>query len=67
MFIRRKRNASGSFSVQIIQKVGRINKVVKTIGCSSDGSELDTMEREARSEIDRLRGQATIFYQSKEH
>ena len=52
MFIRRKRNASGSFSVQIIQKVGRINKVVKTIGCSSDGSELDTMEREARSEID---------------
>ena len=65
MFMRRKRNTSGSFSVQIIQKLGRINKVVKTMGCSSDERELDTMEREARSEIDRLRGKTAIFYQSK--
>ena len=61
MFVRRKRNASGSFSVQIIRKVGRINKVVKTLGSSSDESELYTLERQAKLEIDRLKGQATIF------
>ena len=66
MFVRRKRNASGSFSVQIIRKVGRINKVVKTLGSSSDERELDTLERQARLEIDRLQGQATIFSREKD-
>jgi len=45
MFVRRKKNLSGSFSVQIVQKVGRINKVVKSIGSSSDAAELDILER----------------------
>tara|TARA_R100001132_G_C3265171_1_gene88230 strand:+ start:106 stop:1626 length:1521 start_codon:yes stop_codon:yes gene_type:complete len=66
MFVRRKRNSSGSFSVQIIRKVGRINKVVKTLGSSSDERELDTLERQARLEIDRLQGQATIFSREKD-
>jgi len=61
MFIRRKRNSSGSYSVQVIQKVGRINKVLKTIGSSSDDTELDILERQARLEIDKLQGQASLF------
>lgn len=67
MFVRRKRNSSGSFSVQIIQKVGRINKVVKTVGSSADERELETLEREARLEIDKLHGQASLFSNDRDN
>ncbi|WP_057938513.1 IS1634 family transposase [Algoriphagus resistens] len=61
MFVRRKKNSSGSFSVQIIQKVGRINKVVKSIGSSFDEMELDILERQAKLEIEKIQGQAFLF------
>lgn len=61
MFVRRKRNSSGSFSVQIIQKVGRINKVVKSLGSSFDKSELVILERQALLEIEKMKGQASLF------
>lgn len=61
MFVRRKKNSSGSFSVQIIQKVGRINKVVKSLGSSFDESELIILERQAKLEIERMKGQVTLF------
>jgi len=35
MFIRKNRNRSGSISIQIIQKVGRKNKVFETVGCAN--------------------------------
>nr|WP_157243487.1 IS1634 family transposase [Algoriphagus resistens] len=59
--MRRKKNSSGSFSVQIIQKVGRINKVVKSIGSSFDEMELDILERQAKLEIEKIQGQAFLF------
>ncbi len=61
MFVRRKKNLSGSTSVQIIQKVGRTNKVVKSIGSSSDDTELDILERNAKLEIERIKGQTLLF------
>ncbi|WP_323823460.1 IS1634 family transposase [Algoriphagus sp. C2-6-M1] len=61
MFVRRKKNSSGSFSVQIIQKVGRINKVVKSMGSSCDEVELDILERQAKLEIEKIQGQAFLF------
>ncbi|WP_194977184.1 IS1634 family transposase [Aquiflexum lacus] len=61
MFVRRKKNSSGSFSIQIIQKVGRINKVVKSIGSSFDEAELDILERQAKLEIERMQGQTFLF------
>jgi transposase len=61
MFVRRKKNSSGSFRVQIIQKVGRINKVVKSIGSSFDETELDILERQAKLEIERMQGQTFLF------
>jgi transposase len=61
MFVRRKKNSSGSFSIQIIQKVGRINKVVKSIGSSFDAVELDILERQAQLEIERIQGQTYLF------
>ena len=61
MFVRKKRNKSGSFSVQIIRKVDRINKVVKTIGSSKDPEELKLLERHAHLEIEKLQKQASLF------
>nr|WP_197687231.1 IS1634 family transposase [Aquiflexum balticum] len=59
--MRRKKNSSGSFSIQIIQKVGRINKVVKSFGSSFDAVELDILERQAQLEIERIQGQTYLF------
>lgn len=61
MFVRRKKNKSGSFSVQIIRKVGRINKVIKSIGSSKDPEELKLLERQAHVEIEKLQKQANLF------
>ncbi|REG84438.1 hypothetical protein C8N25_11512 [Algoriphagus antarcticus] len=53
--------------MQIIEKVGRINKVVKTLGSSFDESELDILERQARLEIDKLQGQASLFSNQRDN
>jgi len=60
MFIRKKRNKSGSISVQIIQKISRSNRVVKTIGSSSDPKEIEKFFQQALYEMPRLYG-ATLF------
>jgi hypothetical protein len=60
MFIRQKENRSGSISVQIIQKIGRINKVVRTIGCSSVQEEIDRFQQQAEYERERFFG-PTLF------
>ena len=58
MFVHRKRNKSGSFSVIVKQKGrhSRANKVVKIIGTSSDEGELQELERRGWEYIDSLRG-----------
>ncbi|RCW38351.1 IS1634 family transposase [Marinilabilia salmonicolor] len=60
MFIRKKRNKSGTTSVQIIQKVKRSNKILKTIGSSSNPSEIEKLYQKALYEMPRLYG-ATLF------
>lgn len=67
MFVRRKKNKSGSSSVQIIQKIGRINKVVKTIGSSKDPKELDLLERQGALEIENLQKQTALFKSHRDH
>ena len=51
MFIREKHNKSGSTSIQILQKIGRQNKLLKTIGCSSDDRTLSIFREQAREWI----------------
>ena len=60
MFIRKKKNRSGTVSVQIIKKIDRINKVIKTIGSSSDPAEIDLLYHKALYEMPRLYG-ATLY------
>ncbi len=53
MFLRRKPNASGTFSVQVVMKDCGRYVVVRSIGSSSDESELSRMELKARDFIRR--------------
>lgn len=58
MFVQRKRNKSGSYSVLIKEKNPRTrgNSVVKIVGTSRDERELLELERKAYGYIDSLRG-----------
>ena len=47
MFIRKKRNKSGSVSIQILQKRGRHNKLIRTIGSARKEEEIEQLYQEA--------------------
>jgi len=61
MFIRKKKNKSGSICVQIIQKVCGKYKVVKTLGSSSDAEMIEQYYQKAQEAIPRLFNQLTLF------
>jgi transposase len=61
MFIRKKHNNSGSISIQIITKIGRKNKLLKTIGCAKTIREEELLVLLANTEIERLRGMPSLF------
>ena len=65
MFVRKKRNKSGSISIQIVEKVRRKNKVIKTIGCSSNSEEVERLYKQALNELPRLYG-PTLFDKEEE-
>ena len=60
MFVRKKKNSSGSVSIQIIKKINRKNKVIKTIGSSNDPDEINRLFQKGLFELPRLFG-ATLF------
>ena len=60
MFIRRKINKSGRISIQIIDKRWGKYKVVKTIGCSSDSSEIEFLYQKAKKAILELKQQPEL-------
>jgi transposase len=51
MYIRRKRNKSGSISVQIIDTSGRYDRLEKTIGSTKDSQKLKELVHEAQKYI----------------
>jgi len=61
MFVRKKRNKSGSTSIQIIQKLKGKYKVVRTVGSSADTTELDRLYQEAQELIPKLFNQLTLY------
>jgi len=61
MFIRNKKNTSGSVSIQIIAKVGRKNKLVKTVGCAHTAKEEELLVLLAKTELERLCGIQRLF------
>ena len=69
MFIRRKRNKSGSVSIYILEKKGGKQVLIKSVGSSSDDSEILALEAKARKEISNItRQEALEFeYSTDEH
>jgi len=61
MFIRKNKNRSGSVSVQIIRKIGRHNKVIKTVGCAHTQREEELLIRIAKDEIEKIEGTQSLF------
>ena len=51
MFVRQKKNNSGSVSIQIISKNSGKYKVVETIGCSSDKHEIEQLQQVANDRL----------------
>lgn len=54
MFVRKKKNSSGSVSVQIIQKVNSKSKVVETVGCSKDEDEIEKLFLQGQERVKEL-------------
>jgi len=66
MFIRQKKNKSGSFSIQIVKKEGRRNKVLKTIGVAKTTQEVELLKRIANFELDKLIQQPSLFIEQED-
>jgi hypothetical protein len=66
MFIRLKKNKSGSISVQILLKENGRNRLIKSIGSSSDQKELTILTEKAKQELNRLKGQSSLFVFEKD-
>ena len=61
MFVRKKKNQSGSVSIQIIQKQQGKYTVIKTLGSSSEEEEIDRLFKRAQEYIPQLFNQITLF------
>jgi transposase len=61
MFLREKKNKSGSVSIQIIQKLRGKYKVLKTIGSGRTEQEITRLNYLGKQEIERLSTQPELF------
>ena len=66
MFVRRKKNRSGTTSVVVVDKSSGKFKELTTIGVSSSPEELDELERKARYWIDHHTGQLSLDFDESE-
>jgi hypothetical protein len=62
VFVRKKQNASGSTSVQVVAKRGGCNKVIKTVGCSSDPEVVKKLEAEGSRFIEGVAPQLSFSF-----
>lgn len=61
MFVRQKKNGSGSVSVQIISKTGGKYRVIKSIGSSHDSVVIEKLVAQAHAHITRSAHQSRLF------
>lgn len=66
MFIREKKNKSGSVSIQIIQKINGKSSLVKTIGSALDPQSIANLLELGKQEVYRLQGQHSLFVFEKD-
>lgn len=65
MYVRRKVNASGSTSVQVVQKTGGRVKILKTIGSSKIAAEIENLYQVAYDQITILQHAAELPFHQK--
>lgn len=63
MFVRRKPNKSGSFSIQVVDKVRGHYKLIKSFGSSKSEENLAAMEKDASDFISTYGGQTVIDFE----
>jgi len=61
MFVREKRNSSGSISIQIISKEKGRYKVVKSLGSATQLQEIEKLKQKARQQIMEMENQLELF------
>ena len=61
MFIRKKKNRSGSTSIVIVNKVSGKTNYIKTIGISSDEQVIEELYRQGQEYIHSFEGQKDLF------
>lgn len=61
MFIRKNKNRSGTISVQVVQKVGRVNKIIKTIGVTDDPSVIQELIKQGKVYIEQQKRMLPLF------
>ena len=61
MFVRKKHNASGVISIQIIKKENRKSVLVKTIGSSSKPEEIELLFEKGKRWIKDYKGELDLF------
>lgn len=61
MFVRKKKNRSGSTSIVVVKKISGKTKYIKTIGISSNDLEIEDLYRQGEEYILSLSGQKDIF------
>ena len=59
MYVRKKKNSSGSVSIQIIKKIKGKSKVIESIGCSKDEKEIERLYNQALDRVKEL--EPTLF------
>ena len=66
MFVRKKKNSSGSISIQIIKKENGKSKLVETIGCSKDIQEIEELYKKAQNRTQELEPDLFNYSQKEE-
>ena len=66
MFLRKLKNRSGSFSIQIISKSAGKYKVVKTIGSSNNEQDIQKLWFLGKQELERIKAQSSLFISEKD-
>ena len=61
VFIRKNKNRSGSYSIQIVSKQRGTFKVLKTLGSGRSAQEIEFLYQRARQEIQMLEGSGSLF------
>jgi transposase len=65
VFIRQKKQRSGTISIQVIDKSSGKSRVIKTIGSSKDASEVAKLMVEAQNWLSHYGGQTTLDFASE--